>query len=81
MSHEHYDNPLIGRYASEAMCRLWGPERKFRTWRRLWVVLAETEAELGLLDHAGADRPVRGRMSTTLILRPPSATNANCGTM
>lgn len=48
MSHEHYDNPLIARYASEEMSRLWGPQRKFRTWRQLWVVLAEAEAELGL---------------------------------
>lgn len=46
--HEVYDNPLIARYASREMCRLWGPERKFQTWRRLWVVLAEAEAEIGL---------------------------------
>lgn len=44
----HYDNPLIARYASEEMSRLWGPQRKFSTWRRLWVALAEAEAELGL---------------------------------
>jgi adenylosuccinate lyase len=43
-----YDNPLIVRYASRQMCRLWGPQRKFSTWRRLWVALAEAEAELGL---------------------------------
>jgi adenylosuccinate lyase len=43
-----YDNPLIGRYASDEMCRLWGPQRKFSTWRKLWVALAEAEAELGL---------------------------------
>jgi adenylosuccinate lyase len=48
MSHEFYDNPLIGRYASAAMSRIWGPQRKFSTWRRLWVALAEAEAELGL---------------------------------
>lgn len=47
-SHEYYDNPLIARYASEEMSRLWGPQRKFSTWRRLWVALAEAEAELGL---------------------------------
>jgi adenylosuccinate lyase len=45
---DYYDNPLIARYASADMARLWGPQRKFRTWRRLWVVLAEAEAELGL---------------------------------
>ena len=43
-----YDNPLIGRYASPAMSELWSPQRKFSTWRRLWVALAEAEAELGL---------------------------------
>ncbi|MGD9721776.1 MAG: adenylosuccinate lyase [Pirellulales bacterium] len=43
-----YDNPLIGRYASAEMSTLWGPQRKFSTWRRLWVALAESEAELGL---------------------------------
>ena len=43
-----YDNPLVGRYASPEMSRLWGAERKFRTWRQLWVWLAEAEAELGL---------------------------------
>lgn len=43
-----YDNPLIARYASEEMSNLWGPKRKFRTWRKLWIALAEAEAELGL---------------------------------
>ena len=43
-----YDNPLVGRYASREMSELWGPQRKFSTWRRLWVALAEAEAELGL---------------------------------
>ena len=46
--YENYDNPLIARYASREMCRLWGPQRKFSTWRKLWVALAEAEAELGL---------------------------------
>ncbi len=51
-----YDNPLIGRYASRAMAERWGPLRKFRTWRRLWLALAEAEHELGLpaADGAGA---------------------------
>src|SRR3990170_5636460 len=43
-----YDNPLITRYASAEMSGLWSPQRKFSTWRRLWVALAEAEAELGL---------------------------------
>jgi adenylosuccinate lyase len=48
MTYEQYDNPLIGRYASAEMSRLWSPQRKHATWRRLWVALAEAEAELGL---------------------------------
>jgi adenylosuccinate lyase len=47
-----YDNPLVGRYASREMSELWGPRRKFSTWRKLWVVLAEAEAELGLIVSA-----------------------------
>ena len=46
--HENYENPLTGRYASREMSQLWGAQRKFSTWRRLWVALAEAEAELGL---------------------------------
>jgi adenylosuccinate lyase len=48
MSDLEYDNPLTSRYASREMAELWGPRRKFTTWRRLWVVLAEAEKELGL---------------------------------
>ena len=47
-AHDRYENPLISRYASETMSRLWGDQRKFSTWRRLWVALAEAERELGL---------------------------------
>ena len=43
-----YENPLISRYASEAMSVLWGDQRKFSTWRLLWVALAEAEREMGL---------------------------------
>lgn len=46
--HDRYENPLITRYASRPMARLWGDRRKFTTWRRLWVALAEAEHELGL---------------------------------
>jgi adenylosuccinate lyase len=48
MSHDIYENPLISRYASREMAALWGDQRKFSTWRKLWVWLAEAEAELGL---------------------------------
>ena len=46
--HDVYENPLISRYASREMATLWGDQRKFSTWRRLWVALAEAEAELDL---------------------------------
>lgn len=52
----NYDNPLVTRYASRAMTELWGPQRKHSTWRRLWLALAEAQAELGLLDSAGKPR-------------------------
>src|SRR5207244_1971924 len=48
-----WDNPLVGRYASPEMARLWSPQRKFGTWRRLWLALAEAEHELGLLADDG----------------------------
>ncbi len=52
-AHLNYDNPLIARYAGASMSERWGPRRKFRTWRRLWLALAEAEQELGLLAADG----------------------------
>jgi len=46
--HSQYQNPLVTRYASRQMSEIWSPQRKFSMWRRLWVALAEAEAELGL---------------------------------
>ena len=48
MTHEIYTNPLVSRYASPEMTSLWSDDRKFQLWRRLWIALAETQAELGL---------------------------------
>jgi adenylosuccinate lyase len=48
MPHDRYENPLIARYASGEMSSLWSDQRKFSTWRRIWLYLAETEQELGL---------------------------------
>ncbi len=48
MSHDQYQNPLISRYASRELVRLWSPQSIHSTWRRLWVALAEAERELGL---------------------------------
>ena len=52
-SHQVYDNPLVTRYASREMAELWGPQRKFSTWRRLWIALAEAEQDLGLTADDG----------------------------
>lgn len=43
-----YKSPLQGRYASSEMLYLFSEEKKFKTWRKLWVTLAETQHELGL---------------------------------
>jgi adenylosuccinate lyase len=51
--HALYDDPLVTRYASREMAELWGPQRKFSTWRRLWMALAEAEHELGLVHDDG----------------------------
>lgn len=48
MAYDVYDNPLVGRYASERMSRLWSAQSRVSTWRRLWVALAEAEQALGL---------------------------------
>ena len=46
--HERYESALTGRYAGEQMRRLFSAQRKFSTWRRLWLALAEAQQELGL---------------------------------
>lgn len=43
-----YENPLSERYASKEMLKIFSPDNKFRTWRKLWIALAEAEKELGL---------------------------------
>ena len=48
MSTERYVSPLSERYASKEMQYIFSPDMKFRTWRKLWIALAETEKELGL---------------------------------
>ncbi len=48
MNEDRYTSPLSERYASQEMQYIFSPEKKFRTWRRLWIALAEAEQELGL---------------------------------
>ena len=45
---DKYVSPLSERYASKEMQYIFSPDMKFRTWRKLWIALAETEKELGL---------------------------------
>ena len=48
MENEVYVTPLSGRYASKEMNKIWSPNERYSTWRKLWVALAETEKELGI---------------------------------
>ena len=48
MSYDRYVSPLSERYASKEMQYVFSPDKKFKTWRKLWIALAETEKELGL---------------------------------
>lgn len=45
---DRYQSPLAERYASKEMQYIFSPDKKFKTWRKLWIALAETEKELGL---------------------------------
>ena len=48
MSTDRYQSPLSERYASKEMQYIFSPDKKFKTWRKLWIALAQTEKELGL---------------------------------
>ena len=56
MNTDQYISPLSERYASKEMQYIFSEDKKFRTWRRLWIALAKTEMELGLKDSDGQPR-------------------------
>ncbi len=58
-----FDHPLAGRYASPEMLSLFSPRRRYTTWRRLWLALAEGERELGLAIPAEAIEQMRANLT------------------
>jgi adenylosuccinate lyase len=62
MANDRYTNPLTERYASAEMSRIFSPDFKFGTWRRLWLALAEAERELGLPIPDAAVEAIRAHL-------------------
>ena len=60
-----FDHPLAGRYASPEMLAVFSPRRRYTTWRRLWLALAESERELGLAIPAEAIEQMRANLEVT----------------
>ena len=58
MSNDRYVSPLSERYASREMQYIFSPDKKFRTWRKLWIALAETEKRTGTEYYRRADRRI-----------------------
>ncbi|HEY0672028.1 MAG TPA: adenylosuccinate lyase [Longimicrobiales bacterium] len=69
MSDVGYQNPLIERYASDEMSRIFSAATKFSTWRRLWLALAEAEQELGLPIPDAALRAMRAHLDDVDLAR------------
>ena len=67
MSTDRYQSPLSERYASKEMQYIFSPDMKFRTWRKLWIALAETEKELGLNITQEHTRTILTQMVTDFL--------------
>ena len=67
MSTDGYTSPLSERYASKEMQYIFSQDMKFKTWRRLWIALAETEMELGLSENGN---PVITQVTTPPTVSP-----------
>ena len=76
--HDSYENPLIARYASRTMARLFSPQARVSTWRKLWVALAEAEQALGLsiTDEQIAALRAAGRRRSILIGPMPTRSDS-----
>ncbi|MGM9664251.1 MAG: adenylosuccinate lyase, partial [Eubacteriales bacterium] len=61
--HDIYENPLCKRYASREMQEIFSDDRKFSTWRKLWIALAESEKELGLDISEGQIEEMRAHIN------------------
>ena len=64
-----FRNPLVDRYASAEMSRIFSPAYKFTTWRKLWLALAESQRELGLPISAEAVEQMRANIETVDLRR------------
>ena len=67
MPNDRYSNPLTERYASAEMSRIFSPDFKFGTWRRLWLALAEAERELGLPVSQEAIEAIRPELQPAAV--------------
>jgi adenylosuccinate lyase len=66
---DRYHHPLTERYASREMQRIFSPGHRYGTWRRLWLALAEAEAELGVVLPAGALDQMRAKLDEVDLAR------------
>ena len=74
--YDRYQSPLSERYASREMQYIFSPEKKFRTWRKLWIALAETEKELGLPITQEQIDELKARVGWSLYFSAKEASSA-----